>query len=406
MSRSKLNSNGPETTFTQMTHRLYYTDSYLRDFEAVVMERSDDSLRIYLDQTAFYPTSGGQPFDIGQLGGIEVTDVVDEGERVAHLLAAPLTGDRARGQIDWGRRFDHMQQHTGQHLLSAVLANLTGHPTIGVHFGRDSSTLDLDAGSLGPDQISKAEERANEIVVQNCPVEVSFEEAASAGGLRKPVDRGGTLRIVTIQGLDRSACGGTHVRATGEIGPIFIRKVERVRKGVRVEFLCGSRATRRARADYGLLSGLAAQFSAVADELPRLMAGQRDEIKEANATNRELQGKLDYCRAKELYAAATPESTGIRRVTVREDGPSADTLRGLAQAFSAMPLAVFVGAVASPPAVVLATSADTGIDAASLLKSLLTSVGGRGGGSARVAQGIVPGRAQLQTVVESLGARV
>lgn len=388
-----------------MTHRLYYTDSYLRDFEAAVIERSDDSRRIYLDQTAFYPTSGGQPFDVGQLGGIEVTDVVDEGERVAHLLAAPLTGERARGQIDWDRRFDHMQQHTGQHLLSAVLAGLTGHSTVGVHFGGASSTLDLDAAALTPDQVSEAEERANAIVVQNRPVEVSFEAAAAADGLRKPTEREGTLRIVTIQGLDRSACGGTHVRATGEIGPILIRKLERVRKGVRVEFLCGSRATRRAGTDYGLLSLLAAEFSATAEELPRLIVSHRDEIKEANATNRELQGKLDLCRAREFYAAATPESTGIRRVTVWEDGTAADTLRGLAQAFSSMPLAVFVGAVASPPAVVLAASEDTGIDAASLLKSLLTNVGGRGGGSARLAQGIVPGRAQLQTVVESLGSR-
>ena len=374
-----------------MTHRLYYTDSYLRDFEAAVIGRSDDSRRIYLDQTAFYPTSGGQPFDVGQLGGIEVTDVVDEGERIAHLLAAPLMGERTRGQVDWSRRFDHMQQHTGQHLLSAVLADLAGHSTIGVHFGRESSTLDLDVGAFNPDQVSKAEERANDLVVQNLPIEVSFE---------------GTLRIITIQGLDRSACGGTHVRATGEIGPVLIRKVERVRKGVRLEFLCGSRATRRARADYGLLSLLAADFSAAADELPRLIASHRDEVREANATNRELQRKLDLCRARELYAAAAPESTGIRRVTVREEGPSGDTLRGLAQAFTSLPLTVFVGAVASPPAVVLGASADSGIDAVSLLKSLLTSVGGRGGGSARLAQGIVPGRVQLQTVIESLGSRV
>ncbi len=386
-----------------MTDRLYYTDSYLRDFEAAVVGRSDDSRRVYLDQTAFYPTSGGQPFDVGRLGGIEVTDVVDEGERVAHLLAAPLTGDRARGQIDWGRRFDHMQQHTGQHLLSAVLADLVDHATVGVHFGRESSTLDLDVAALSPEQVSQAEQRANEIVVENRPVEVSFEDAATAGELRKPTGRAGRLRIVTIHDLDRSACGGTHVRATGEIGAILIRRVERVRKGVRIEFFCGSRAIRRARGDYRLLSLLATELSAATDELPRLIATQRAEIKEATAANRELQGELDSCRARELYAAAEPESTGIRRVTVREEGPSADTLRGLAQAFTTMRRAVFVGAVASPPAVVLAASEDTGIDAANVLKSLLSSVGGRGGGSARLAQGIVPGRAQLQMVVESLG---
>jgi alanyl-tRNA synthetase len=173
-----------------------------------------------------------------------------------------------------------------------------------------------------------------------------------------------------------------------------------------VEFLCGRRAVRGARADHRLLSQLASELSAGTDELPRLIAVQREEIREAGAANRTLQTELDHCRARELYATAEPESTGIRRVTVRDEGPSADTLRGLAQAFTSMPMAVFVGSVTSPPAVVLAASADTGIDAAGLLKSLLSSVGGRGGGSSRLAQGIVPGRAQLQTVVESLGARV
>jgi alanyl-tRNA synthetase len=295
-----------------------------------------------------------------------------------------------------------MQQHTGQHLLSAVLAELVGHQTTAVHFGRESSTLDLDAGALTPAQVAKAEERANEIVVENRPVEVGFEDADVAARLRKPSDRGGTLRIITIHGIDRSACGGTHVRATGEIGPVLIRKTDRVRKGIRVEFLCGGRATRRARADYSLLSQLAAEFTASAEELPRLLASQREEVKHANALNRELEEKLDLYRARELYAVAPPETTGIRRVTVSDDGTSLDDLRGLAQAFTTMPRAIFIGAVPSPPAVVLATSADTGIDAAGLLKSLLTSVGGRGGGSARLAQGIAPGRAQLETVVASL----
>ncbi len=389
-----------------MTLRLYYTDPYVRNFEAAVTDRSEDSRRIYLDRTAFYPTSGGQPFDTGQLGGIAVTDVIDEGERVAHLLAAPLSGDRVEGRVDWARRFDHMQQHAGQHLLSAVLADLTGHPTVAVHFGRESSTLDLDGASLTPAQVAQAEDRANQIVAENRAVEVSFEEAESAAGLRKPSDRRGTLRIITIQDLDRSACGGTHVRATGEIGAVLIRKAERVRKGIRVEFLCGHRATRRARADYSLLSQLAAEFTASAEELPRLLASLREDIRQANAVNHELEGKLDLCRARELYAAAAPDTTGIRRVTVNDESTSLDALRGLAGAFASMPMAIFIGAVPSPPAVVLATSPDTGVDAAGMLKSLLASVGGRGGGSARLAQGIVPGRQQLETVVESLGSRV
>jgi alanyl-tRNA synthetase len=386
-----------------MTHRLYYTDSYLRDFEATVIERADDGRRVYLDRTAFYPTSGGQPFDTGQLSGVEVTDVVDEGDRVAHILKAPFTAARAVGRIDWTRRFDHMQQHTGQHLLSAVLAELLGHTTVGVHFGRESSTLDVDATGLPPEQVLRVEARANEIVVENRPVQVRFEEAASANGLRKPSDRGGTLRVVTIHDLDRSACGGTHVHATGEIGIILIRKVERARKGTRVEFLCGGRASRRARADHDLLTRIASDFSASPDELPGLIEGQRSELRDVNAARRELQDEVDLYRARELYAAAVPDATGIRRVTLREGVTSIEAVRGVAQAFTAMPKAVFVGAVPSPPAVVLAASADSGIDAAGVLKSVLASVGGRGGGSARMAQGIVPGRAQLETVVGSIG---
>jgi alanyl-tRNA synthetase len=389
-----------------MTDRLYYTDSYVRDFEAVVTDRADDSRRIYLDRTAFYPTSGGQPFDTGRLGGVDVTDVIDEGERVAHLLAGPVSADRVTGRVNWARRFDHMQQHTGQHLLSAVLADLVGHQTTAVHFGRESSTLDLDAGTLTPAQVIKAEERANEIVVENRSVQVGFEDAKVAGELRKRSDRSGALRIITIQDLDRSACGGTHVRTTGEIGAILIRKTERVRKGIRVEFLCGGRATRRARGDYTLLSKLAAEFTASAEELPRLLASLREEVKQGHTLNRELEERLDLYRARELYAAAAPETTGIRRVTVSDDGTSLDSLRGLAQAFTTMPRSIFIGAVPNAPAVVLATSADTGIDAAGMLKSLLTSVGGRGGGSARLAQGIVPGRTQLETVVKSLGSTV
>jgi alanyl-tRNA synthetase len=385
-----------------MTIRLYYTDSYVRDFEAAVVDRTDEGRRVYLDRTAFYPTSGGQPFDTGQLGGLEVIDVADEGERIAHLLKAPLSADKAVGSINWTRRFDHMQQHTGQHLLSAVLADLVGHATVGVHFGRETSTLDLDAGGLTPEQVAKVEVRANEIVVGNRPVQVSFEDAASANGLRKPTDRAGALRIVTIHGLDRSACGGTHVRATGEIGAILIRKVERVRKGVRLEFLCGGRAIRQARADHELLGRMATEFSAAAEELPGLMDAQRGDLKEANAVRRDLQSRLDTYRARELYAAAVPDATGTRRVILRDQASCVDDIRGVALAFTSMPKAVFVGTVPSPPGVVLAASPDSGIDAASVLKSLLTSVGGRGGGSATMAQGIVPGRAQLETVVDSI----
>ncbi len=275
-----------------MTLRLYYTDAYLRDFEADVVDRADEGRRVYLDRTAFYPTSGGQPFDLGTLGGVDVVDVVDEGDRVAHLLTSPVPAGRVRGVVAWERRFDHMQQHTGQHLLSAVLHEQLGHETVSVHFGKDVSTLDLDVSAVDHAHLVEAERRANRIVTENRPVTVTFEDAGSAGGLRRTSSREGTLRIVTIDDLDRSACGGTHVRATGEIGAIAIRRVERVKHHARVEFLCGERAMRRARADHELLSRLAGLFSASADELPALVEAQRTELKEAAAARRELETSL------------------------------------------------------------------------------------------------------------------
>ena len=192
-----------------MTERLYYTDAYLNTFSTSVIALDDDGRRVYLDRTAFYPTSGGQPHDLGLLGGIAVTDVIDEDDRVVHVLAEPLRvvpGVTIEGVIDFARRFDNMQQHTGQHLLSALFADSYGWPTVSVHFGDETSTLDIAGVGLDNDVLRDAEARANAIIVENREVSVSFEDAATAAGLRKPSDRDGALRIVTIDKLDRSAC--------------------------------------------------------------------------------------------------------------------------------------------------------------------------------------------------------
>ena len=372
-----------------MTERLYYTDSYRTDFDARIVDRADGGQRIYLDRTAFYPTSGGQPHDTGRLGEADVLDVVDEGDRVAHLLSRPVSAERIAGRLDWTRRFDHMQQHTGQHLLSAVLAELSRFTTVSVHFGPETSTLDLDVSQVAPDQVIGAEARANSIVTENRSVTVGFEEAAGATGLRKASERQGSLRIVTIDQLDRSACGGTHVRATGEIGAILIRKVERVRKSARLEFVCGRRAVQAARTDRDLLMRMATAFSAAPADLPALVESQRADLKEAAAVRRELETQLDVLHARELYGAAVPGADGVRRVVLR-DGPAMERLRGLGQAVAAHPRALFVGAATSPPGLLIAASEDSGRDAAALLRTVLDRVGGRGGGTARLAQGTVP----------------
>jgi alanyl-tRNA synthetase len=386
------------------TTRLYYTDSYLTSFDARVEERAEGGLRVYLDRTAFYPLSGGQQSDRGVLGGIEVTDVVDEGERIAHVLASPLPEslDTVAGRIDWARRFDHMQQHTGQHLLSAVFAELFGHRTVSVHFGSDSSSLDLDVESVSRERLLEAEARANAAVFENRPVEVAFEEAGEATGLRKESTREGTLRIVTIPGLDRSACGGTHVRATGETGAILIRKLDKVRKSARVEFVCGTRAVRRARADFEALDRIAGSLSASPDEVAALVAAQSEQLKALDSERRKLEREVAGYRARALYETTPPDEKGLRRATVRRDAGTMEDLRALAQAYVAQPRSLFAGVLAAPPSVVLAASEDSGIDAARTLRDVLTPAGGRGGGSPRLAQGSVPNVAQLDAVLEAV----
>ena len=386
-----------------MTTRLYYTDSYLATFDAHVVDRADGGRKIYLDRTAFYPTSGGQPFDVGTLGGIEVADVIDETDRIAHVLAEPLSGtsDRVAGAIDWVRRFDHMQQHTGQHLLSAVLAETLGHRTTSVHFGAVASSLDLDTDAVGHEDVVAAERRANEIVVENRPVTVSFEDAASSNGLRKASAREGTLRIVTIDAVDRSACGGTHVRATGEIGPVLIRRVDRVKKQARLEFVCGSRAVRRARMDFDHLARLAQTLSASVEDVPALVESQAERLHAADAQRRRLEAELHTYRARTLYDETAPDASGIRRAIQRRSSGPLEQLRGIAQAYCLLPRAIFVGAVDDPPAVLVAASDDSGVDAGRVLKAALANVGGRGGGSPRMAQGSVLGVELIPAVIDA-----
>ena len=386
-----------------MTNRLYYTDAYRTTFSASVVERSDDGLRVYLDETAFYPTSGGQPHDLGILGNVPVVDVVDEDDRIAHVLSSPLDAARIRldGLIDWSRRYDHMQQHTGQHLLSAVFDDLFDAKTLSVHFGPEYSALDVDAESISRSQLLAAEERANVLVAEARPVAVTFENAASASGLRKASDRAGTLRIVSIGDLDRSACGGTHVRSTAEIGPILLRSVEKVRKSTRIEFVCGMRAVRRARRDFESLTSIGASLSASLDDTAQLVAAQSDRLKEGDNARKKLEKELASYRARERYDAAKPDANGVRTIVIRDAG-SIDELRGLAQAAFALPRVVVVGALVNPPSVLFASSEDSGVDAGRILKERLSPAGGRGGGSPRIAQGSVPDAAALDSIVAGL----
>jgi len=333
---------------------------------------------------------------------VAVRDVVDEGGRIAHVLAGPLSAGPVECAIEWGRRFDHMQQHTGQHLLSAVFEEMFHLRTMSFHLGDGSSTIDLEGGAVDARIAAATEGRANEIVCENRPVAIAYERAENAPALRKPSGREGTLRIVSIERLDRSACGGSHVRSTGEIGAVLVRKLEKVRQTVRVEFLCGGRATRRARADYDALNRVAQLFSASFDEAPAMVAAQLETARTADKARRKLELDLAAYQGRELYQNTAPGPDGLRRVVRRSGRGSLEELRALAQNFTAQPQAVFLATLDDPPSVLLAASADAGVDAGQALKAALAEAGGRGGGTARMAQGSVPVRALLETVLGKL----
>lgn len=392
-----------------VTERLYYHDATLRSFSARVVEIAGDGTTVYLDRTAFYPTSGGQPHDTGTLGGCAVTDVVDEGTRIAHVLEAPLriaAGAEVPGEIDWSRRHDHMQQHTGQHLLSAVLADQLGFDTVSVHFGPESSTLDVADRSggtsiLDADALAEVERSANRLIADARRVVVTFEDAASVTGLRKPVDRGGELRVVTIEGVDRSACGGTHVSSTAQIGFLQLRRQERVRHGVRIEFVCGERAVRRARRDLEALARVARVFSASLDDAARLVEAQAAEVSDLRAEHRRLVESQAKSVAVDLYTKTEARADGLRIITQRVTA-GVDSVRALALACASLEHVVYVGASHEPPSVLVASSNDSGVHAGNVLKNLLPEFGGRGGGSARLAQGSLPSASAVDEIVERL----
>ena len=383
-----------------MTERLYYRDCYLREFKARVVETAEDGRRVYLDRTAFYPTSGGQPFDTGTMDGASVIDVIDEEERVAHILDAALSPGEITAQIDWQRRFDHMQQHTGQHLLSAVLEELFQIPTISFHLGAETSTIDLGASSLSLRQMEQAEERCAEIVSESRPVTITFDEASADLDLRKATERTGTLRVVSIQGIDRSACGGTHVRSTAEIGSVLLRKTEKIRGNIRLEFVCGRRALGQARADFRTLQDISRQLSVPAAETPTLVAAHIGRIAALEKTSQRLASDLAQREGREFWSATVPDPDGIRRVT--EHRAIDDAARTRAQAFVSQGKAVYLALSQDPPSLLLAASSDSGVHAGERVKAAVAALGGRGGGNQTLAQGSLPASVDLETVSSSL----
>ncbi len=376
-----------------MTNRLYYTEPYRIEFDATVVavDTIDGRPHVTLDQTAFYPTSGGQPFDTGTLGGAAVSDVIDrEDGTIAHVISGGLkVGEVVRGVVDWARRFDHMQQHTGQHVLSAAFDRLFGVRTESFHMGTASATIDL-AREVSAVEVARAEDEANRIVWEDRPVAIRFATADEAAKmpLRKESIRTGPLRLIDVDDFDLSACGGTHVARTGAIGVIAIGGWEKFRGGSRVEFLCGGRALNRFRLWRDSLAATQKFLSVAPDEMAAAVERMQGESKAQQRALRGFQEKLAVHEAHALLEKAAPAGNQLVLIEAL-DGWDAQGLKAIAVAAAAeKPNAVVALFTTTTPAlVVIARGSAATADAGATLKALVAQFGGKGGGKPDLAQG-------------------
>ena len=373
-----------------MTNRLYYTEPYRTEFGATVVAVGviDGRTHVTLDQTAFYPTSGGQPFDTGTLGGAAISEVIDrEDGTIAHVTSGShKIGEVVQGAIDWARRFDHMQQHTGQHVLSAAFDRLFGVRTESFHMGTLSATIDL-AREVSAKQVATAEDEANRIVWEDRPVAIRFATAEEAAKmpLRKESIRTGPLRLIDVENFDLSACGGTHVARTGGIGVIAVGGAEKFRGGARVEFLCGGRALNRFRRWRDSLAATQKFLSVAPEEMAAVVERMQGESKAQQRTLRGFQEKLAIHEAHALLEKAGSQGMIIAAL----EGWDAQGLKAIAVAAVAETpnLVVALFTATTPALVVIARGTAATADAGAMLKSLVAQFGGKGGGKPDLAQG-------------------
>jgi alanyl-tRNA synthetase len=387
-----------------ITERLYFADAYLVHFSARVVARAERSGRmvIALDQSAFYPEGGGQPPDTGALNDVPVLDVQVEDGIVWHTLERPLEGDTVQGAIDWPRRFDHMQQHHGQHLLSAACERLFGLRTVSFHLGATAATIDLAGSALTAEQAAAAEDLVNQVIWEDRPVLARFvtpEELATLP-LRKPPAVDGAIRVVSVPDFDHSACGGTHPRATGGVGLLHIRRWDRRADVVRVEFVCGGRALHDLRWKNAALGRLAASLSISAEEAEAAVARLREAEERARKRIEDLSAQLVRYEALSLIAQAEPVGTMFVVRRAFADRPL-DEVRALARAITASNAVALLGLRAEKTQLIFARGEGAELDCGALLRTVLAQFGGRGGGQPTLAQGGLPDSSRLEEALDA-----
>ncbi|NDJ85651.1 MAG: alanyl-tRNA editing protein [Chloroflexi bacterium] len=398
-----------------MMNHLFYEDPYLDQFEAQIVEHTvvNSHPAVVLSQTAFYPTGGGQPHDMGTLNATPVIDVVKrDDDAVLHILAAPLATEHVHGRINWRRRFDHMRHHTGQHILSRAFIEVAAAATIGFHVSDNSVTIDLDRRDLSEGDVDAAEDLANQIVAQNRPVTAWFPDADTLTELpiRKISEKvSGPVRVVDIEGFDVTACGGTHVAHTAEIGLIKVVRTEKIKGNyLRVEFVCGDRALMDYRHKNRLLLSLANDLTTAYDQIPEAFDKLRDENKSLKKSLRAVRQQLLAVEAETLLAADGSQSPHNRLLTIArvyEDYEPRD-LQQLAARLTEEPgVVALLGRFGDPAHFVFARSDDVGLDMVPHLHTAIEQLGSRrGGGRPELAQGggVPASREAVQAAIDTV----
>jgi alanyl-tRNA synthetase len=382
------------------TRRLYYDDAFQTEFTARVIHCevlppdlsagiTGNAWSLILDRTAFYPSSGGQPHDLGKIEEANVLDVRDAGEEVIHVVDRRPSDPEVKGCVNWPRRFDHMQQHTGQHLLSAIFQERFGRPTVSFHLGAEVCTIDLHGPEPSEQILEGAERAANQIIFEDRPVNVRYGTAEQLAGLgvRKEVEREGILRAIEIESADLQPCGGTHVRSTGQIGLILVRRCTKIRQDWRVEFVCGRRAERSARRDFHLLREVAEKLSCAPEEA---VAAAARVLGESDANFKAMRTTLERLAAAEAALALQSTSRGpdgLRIVSRVQDGFSPEYPGFLATELAKSEKTIVLLAAKESGNMLFAQHPSCGKDMNALLKHVFEKVGGKGGGTRDFARG-------------------
>jgi alanyl-tRNA synthetase len=396
-----------------ITHLLYFEDSYLTRFSARIVEKGhiNEKPAVILDRTAFYPEGGGQPADRGMLAGVRVLDVQKQDGKILHILDKPIAhepGTEVSGEIDWGRRFDFMQQHHGQHLLSAAFEEVLGARTVSVHMGEEICTLDIDRPFLTEEEAAAAEERANEMVWADVPVHARFvtEEELARLPLRNPPKVSAAIRIVSAGDFDHSPCGGTHPRRTGEVGMIVLRRWERHKKCVRVEFVCGRRALHDYRRKNGVLLKSTAKLSVGFPDLPRAIERLQTVSEECSKELKKAREQLAVLEAGRLLAVAPRLAGEVPLVIHLFEDRTMEDARRLARIIVERGGVALFGIKDETAKLLFARTQALSIDMSTLMREAVTIVGGKGGGKPDQAQGGGPHVERLAEALDYVRKRV